>query len=426
MRRQRTGHGMGATAGRLAVMLAAAAMLAAPTAEAFPKPKYPTRTEDLPKGEPKAPPQADAPKPAAVNPEPPPPETRAVPSSVVESGPLEPAKAEPARADAAEARPALTFDDPPQAPKPLDVVPAKAAPEKKKPAAPVEKLEARKPDAPKTQPMETTGYVVQRGDTLSGIARRFGVPSSKLMEANGLTSANGLKAGAKLKLPSGARDSGKDPYATGPALTSPAKAPPAKVAPRPDAAKTTKPAPSPGLPPATTVTTTKAPPKVAPSGPVESRTPPPLALPSSSPFPTDGQIRTLGEGRFVWPVRGEVLSPFGQLGPGLRNDGLNLSASAGSPVRAAAGGEVVYAGNAVPGYGNLVLIKHSDGWVTAYGHLDTVSVRMRDRVTQGQQIGTVGQTGGVDRPQLHFEIRYAPSTRDKARPVDPNLVLPGN
>jgi murein DD-endopeptidase MepM/ murein hydrolase activator NlpD len=93
-------------------------------------------------------------------------------------------------------------------------------------------------------------------------------------------------------------------------------------------------------------------------------------------------------------------------------------------VRAAAAGEVVYAGDQVPGFGNLVLVKHADGWVTAYAHLDRTSVQMRQAVMQGQEIGEVGSSGGVSEPQLHFEVRYAPSPTDKARPVDPMLVLP--
>jgi len=85
---------------------------------------------------------------------------------------------------------------------------------------------------------------------------------------------------------------------------------------------------------------------------------------------------------------------------------------------------VVYAGDQVPGFGNLVLIKHTDGWVTAYAHLDRVSVQMRQQVSQGQELGQVGLSGGVTEPQLHFEVRYAPTPADKAKPVDPVLVLP--
>jgi murein DD-endopeptidase MepM/ murein hydrolase activator NlpD len=137
-----------------------------------------------------------------------------------------------------------------------------------------------------------------------------------------------------------------------------------------------------------------------------------------------GAIAAQGQGKFIWPVKGDILSPFGAAGMGRRNDGVDISAPAGSEVRAAAVGEVVYAGDQVPGFGNLVLIKHAGGWVSAYAHLGSVSVHMRDTVYQGQQIGTVGQTGGVTQPQLHFELRYAASTAEKARPLDPMTILP--
>jgi murein DD-endopeptidase MepM/ murein hydrolase activator NlpD len=154
------------------------------------------------------------------------------------------------------------------------------------------------------------------------------------------------------------------------------------------------------------------------------------AMPSQSPAAqaaptlTDAQITAAARGRFVWPVRGDIVKKFGPLGIGQRNDGVDIKAAQGSDVRAAAPGEVVYAGNQVPGFGNLVLIKHSDGWVTAYAHLENVNVQMRQQVAQGQTLGSVGMTGGLTEPELHFEVRYAPTAQDKARPVDPTLVLP--
>ena len=140
---------------------------------------------------------------------------------------------------------------------------------------------------------------------------------------------------------------------------------------------------------------------------------------------TPTEIAAAGRGRFVWPLRGQLISGFGDKGTGQHNDGVDIAAIAGSGVRAAAAGEVVYAGSSIPGFGNLVLVKHPGGWVTAYAHLDRIEVRMRDSVSQGEEIGLAGQTGAVDRPQLHFEVRYAPDPADKARPVDPALVLPG-
>jgi murein DD-endopeptidase MepM/ murein hydrolase activator NlpD len=133
----------------------------------------------------------------------------------------------------------------------------------------------------------------------------------------------------------------------------------------------------------------------------------------------------MGRGKFAWPVRGELLSDFGPAkAVGQKNDGINIQAPAGEPVHVAADGDVVYAGDQVPGFGNLVLVKHADGWVTAYGHLSHVDVKMQQKVSQGQVIGQVGSTGGVPEPQLHFEVRYAPNPLERARPVDPKLVLP--
>ncbi len=140
---------------------------------------------------------------------------------------------------------------------------------------------------------------------------------------------------------------------------------------------------------------------------------------------SSGDIASAGRGRFIWPLRGQLISGFGDKGTGQHNDGVDIAAVPGTEVRAAAAGEVVYAGSSIPGFGNLVLVKHAGGWVTAYAHLDRIEVRMRSTVAQGEDIGQAGQTGAVDRPQLHFEVRYAPDPAEKARPVDPTLVLPG-
>ena len=152
--------------------------------------------------------------------------------------------------------------------------------------------------------------------------------------------------------------------------------------------------------------------------------PPPPTAAAQAAGMSDTDIAQAGHGRFVWPVRGDMLTRFGTMGVGRRNDGIDIRASQGTVVKAAAAGEVVYAGNQVPGFGNLVLIKHADGWVTAYAHLDQVDVQMKQQVTQGQSVGSVGNSGGATEPELHFEVRYAPTPADKARPIDPVLVLP--
>lgn len=269
-------------------------------------------------------------------------------------------------------------------------------------------------------------YVVERGDTLSEVAQRFGVAEAQLRSANGLRRGASLAPGRRLRLPAGYRDRGPIVSTT----TAPVEAPrPAAETPRAPAERPVAPPPRPTAPaPRPTAPTPTAPPSSErlPDRPQPYRPPPGgvVGAPVATPPPSDSQIAQMGRGRFIWPLQGEVISGFGGRGTGPRNDGLNIRAQAGEPVRAAADGEVVYAGDQVPGFGNLVLVKHADGWVTAYGHLGRLDVRMQERVVQGQQIGQAGSTGGVSEPQLHFEVRFAPGPQERARPVDPNLVMP--
>jgi len=122
--------------------------------------------------------------------------------------------------------------------------------------------------------------------------------------------------------------------------------------------------------------------------------------------------------QFRWPVAGRILSSFGGITGGERNDGINIAAARGEPIHASASGIVTYCGNELKGYGNLVLIRHGDGYVTAYAHADSIAVGRGDHVDAGQVIGTAGSSGDVDVPQLHFEIRRG------VRPVDPRTLLP--
>jgi murein DD-endopeptidase MepM/ murein hydrolase activator NlpD len=123
-------------------------------------------------------------------------------------------------------------------------------------------------------------------------------------------------------------------------------------------------------------------------------------------------------GSFAWPLTGRILGRFGSLGGGRVNDGINIAAPLGSSVGAAGDGVVVYAGNEISVFGGLVLIDHGGGWVTAYGHLGSIAVKRGARVQRGQILGSVGDTGYVDAPQLHFEIR-----KDR-KPLDPLAKLP--
>jgi murein DD-endopeptidase MepM/ murein hydrolase activator NlpD len=124
-------------------------------------------------------------------------------------------------------------------------------------------------------------------------------------------------------------------------------------------------------------------------------------------------------GTFRWPVRGRVIATFGPTPNGLQNDGINLAVPEGTPVKAADDGVVAYAGNELKGYGNLVLIRHSNGFVTAYAHASEILVKRGETVKRGQVIAKSGQTGNVTSPQLHFEIRKG------ATPVDPSQYLNG-
>jgi murein DD-endopeptidase MepM/ murein hydrolase activator NlpD len=120
---------------------------------------------------------------------------------------------------------------------------------------------------------------------------------------------------------------------------------------------------------------------------------------------------------FSWPVRGHILEGYGTGPDGTHNDGINIAAPRGAPVQATAAGVVVYAGNELRGYGNLILVKHAQGWISAYAHCDLILVRRGQHVRQGQIIARVGATGNVSAPQLHFELRRG----DK--PVDPLTLL---
>lgn len=136
---------------------------------------------------------------------------------------------------------------------------------------------------------------------------------------------------------------------------------------------------------------------------------------SSDPSKKLPTITARSSSKFAWPVRGKILSGYGAKSNGLFNDGINISAARGTAVKAAENGVVAYAGNEVKGMGNLIIIQHDAGWMTVYAHMDSMNVRRGHKVSVGQKIGSVGETGKVDVPQLHFEIRkgtkaYNPAT----------------
>ncbi|MDA0663858.1 MAG: peptidoglycan DD-metalloendopeptidase family protein [Proteobacteria bacterium] len=234
-------------------------------------------------------------------------------------------------------------------------------------------------------------HIVQSGDTLYGISRTYGVAMNALVRLNDIPPPYTIVAGRSLRLPEPVQEDGT-------AASAPATA--AETAGgRPEEA------PSPSEESSGSVT-----------GP--SATPPPAqqaAVNPSVPMPPPRSGRT-----FLLPVRGKLISSFGSQGQGLHNDGVNIAAARGTPVRAAENGIVVYSGNALLGFGNMILIRHADGFMTAYAHNDTIDVKRGDTVRRGQAIATVGSTGSVSTPQLHFEVRKGKSAVDPAKYL-PNL-----
>lgn len=145
--------------------------------------------------------------------------------------------------------------------------------------------------------------------------------------------------------------------------------------------------------------------------------PVPTARPESTPVSYSPSAPASTSVSFAWPVNGPVIDNFGTTSTGGKNDGINIATPMDAPIHAAAAGTVIYAGDELKGYGNLVLIKHVDDFTTAYAHADRLVVQKGDFVSKGQVIGYTGKTGDVSSPQLHFEIRSG------ITPVNPRAYL---
>ncbi len=263
-------------------------------------------------------------------------------------------------------------------------------------------------------------HVVQPGDTLLAISRIYGVDQSSLASVNNLKPPYALKAGQRLTLPGRIdanlaaipqeqqESSYVAPTASDAGTTGSVSV---EELPAPTAQQPSKQQPATPAMPATTE-------PVAPQKP----TPPPTTKPADTevaaipaqPEPAPGPR---GGERFLWPVKGKIISNFGPKKGGLNNDGINIAAPAGTSVIAADNGVVAYAGNELRGFGNLLLIRHADGWVTAYAHNEKLLVKRGEKVKRGQAIAQIGSTGNVSAPQLHFEIRKGTD------PVDPLKYL---
>ena len=238
--------------------------------------------------------------------------------------------------------------------------------------------------AQKTTRVELTDVVVARGDTLYSLSRKYSVPVNDLAVMNNLTPPFNLSVGQKIRVPNLARVSVEQVHTDDVqvAVTSTN----ATVQTQPQQKRDAK----------TIAEKVGAEKKVVAT---------PVKKISSDPTKKLPKINARSSSKFSWPVRGKILSNYGAKSSGLFNDGINIGATRGTAVKAAENGVVAYAGNEVKGMGNLIIIQHEDGWMTVYAHMDSMVVRRGARVSVGQQIGTVGKTGKVDSPQLHFEIR---------------------
>ncbi len=202
-------------------------------------------------------------------------------------------------------------------------------------------------------------HTVEKGDTVYNISKRYNVDMRTLSRQNNISDPSGLRIGQKLIIPGSVVTSASTHYVSN------SQPPKTTRSWKPWAKKTT----------------------IRSSG--SSYAPPPKKRKS----------------KFDWPVRGTIISKYGTIGKGRTNDGINIKAPLGAAVKAADAGTVAYSGNELKGFGNLILIKHPDGWITAYAHNDRLLVKKGQKVRRGEKIATVGTTGSVNSPQLHFEIR---------------------
>lgn len=248
--------------------------------------------------------------------------------------------------------------------------------------APVTTLELRKQQLQQQQQRVTLTqhrYVVQRGDTLYSIAFRSGQDFRSLAARNNISAPYTIYPGQIIQL-------------QGAANTAVPVNPPTSVSNRSSNTSEAKPVAG---------TQKKGYGQVASSA--ETRTV------SQTPAPAAGRIN------WQWPVRGQILARFSSAEQG--NKGIDIGGRDGTPINAAADGQVVYAGNALRGYGNLIIIKHNDDYLSAYAHNKRIFVKERQEVKAGQQIAEMGDTDAAS-TRLHFEIRF------RGQSVDPLRYLP--
>jgi len=261
-----------------------------------------------------------------------------------------------------------------------------------------------------TATAEPERITVQPGQTLSGIAHAYHVPMRTIAEANHLLPPYRIEIGRTLIIPEAGQPAASPATASlrampsaQPEFTSVANQPEASPPERISATSAGQP-PFAAIAPPNQTTSTPSPLGELPRPDAKSAAAPPAI--SEPPTATTGPPAPVQNNvTFVWPVRGHVLAGYGSGPDGTHNDGINIAAPRGAAVEATDAGVVAYAGNELRGYGNLILIKHSNGWISAYAHCDLMMVKRGDRVGRGQIIAKVGSTGNVTEPQLHFELR---------------------
>jgi murein DD-endopeptidase MepM/ murein hydrolase activator NlpD len=241
-------------------------------------------------------------------------------------------------------------------------------------------------------------YVVKEKDTVESVSQRYGVPVTTIVERNRLQQPYTLRPGQSLELP----NARFVPDTTGGPATATATA----AAPGPVKRETLAP-PSHG----------EAPRSAAPA-PAATGQPTPLSR-AAAPAESSVTVPATPPPRLAWPIKGKILVPYGATAGGQKNDGIDIEAPTGAPVKAAEGGTVVYAGSEVAHLGNLLLVQHPGGYITAYGNNEALLVKKGDTVKTGQTIAKAGSSGGASSPRVHFEVR-----RGGSRTIDPTTVLP--
>jgi murein DD-endopeptidase MepM/ murein hydrolase activator NlpD len=263
-------------------------------------------------------------------------------------------------------------------------------------------------------------YTVKKGDSLYALALQLHVPMTELQQANGITDVRKVRPGAVLKVPASAVAA--LPTASQPSVAAATSETTTKVPATIVAAETARTIPSTTQPvilnskkvasiemPKSDAPTTDA---AAPVAPVEKG-----AVEKGPQVAAAGTAAGAVIGKLRWPAKGKVIGSFGPRPDGTHNDGVNLSVPVGTEIHAAESGVVAYSGSELKGYGNLILVRHDNGWITAYAHNEELLAKRGDKVKRGQILAKAGKSGQVDQPQVHFELRQG------SKPVDPTPFM---